>query len=295
MMNHPPPSHPPPPPPTFMPAAPPTRSAPGRSVVVPTLKKPTAKVLPPRVILQAVEGWGKTSAGLSAPNPVVLMAPEETGYLTLLGAGLAPSVDCAVINTWEGLLALLSQVAVQSAGGVSGRTLVLDAIGGFERLCHEYICRVEFDGDWGQRGFSGYMRGHEIASTEWHQLLQRLDGLHSLGWAILLLSHVAIRTFKNPMGEDFDRYISDVHPKTMAPSRQWCDALFFGRFLTVVDKPKGGRAKGIGGRERILHTQHSDAYDAKSRYPLPESISIPEDPMRIWDNIWAHMPQRKEG
>ncbi|HUW30151.1 MAG TPA: hypothetical protein VM223_00910, partial [Planctomycetota bacterium] len=55
---------------------------------------------PPRIVLNAVEGWGKTSTAAFSPKPAILMAAGETGYQTLLGAGLVPEVDTAFANSW---------------------------------------------------------------------------------------------------------------------------------------------------------------------------------------------------
>ena len=252
-----------------------------------TLGKMQPTFAPPRLVLNAVEGWGKTSCAAFAPAPAILMAAGETGYETLLGSGLVPQVDTARVPSWPALLELLDKL-----GEVEKPThlvLAFDALGGFERLCHQHVCERDFDSDWGERGFVGYQRGYDLAVTDWLQFLQRLDRIRARGVAILMLGHVQVRPFKNPLGADYDRYVCDVHHKTWGITHKWADAVLFGQFVTVVDKsrPTDRKGKGIGGTDRVVYTERRDAYDAKNRYGMPEEIDIPGEPAQVWQTIWA--------
>jgi len=225
------------------------------------------------------------------------MARDETGYETLLGAGLVPNVPCARVDTWDQLLAMLFEW-----DATSYKTLVLDALGGFERLCHEHVCKREFNGDWGEKGFTAYQRGYEVSLTDWLALLKAVDRLRDKGVTTLLLSHCKVETFKNPTGADYDHYVAECHHKTWALTKRWADAILFGTFFTIVETDRGSKpetlrkGKGIGGTERVIYTQHRDGYDAKNRYNMPESIDIPNDPSSIWKTIWTTIqPQTPKG
>jgi len=255
------------------PTLPPPRK-PAPSVAPPQAQSPTKafaltraipKWEPPRIVLNAVEGWGKTTAIAHAEDVAILMAAGETGYDTLLGVGSVPAVTTAHVDSWSGLLALLD------AWPSGHKTIALDALGGFERLCHEHVCRTQFGGDWGERGFASYQKGFDVSIGEWLGLLARLDRIRAqTGAAVIITSHCRIKTFKNPLGPDFDRWCADCHDKTWAVTAKWADAVLFGNFFTVVqggtagERPKKG--KGIGGTERILYTERRDAWDAKNRY-----------------------------
>jgi len=258
---------------------------------VPMLGKLTPTFMSPRIILNAVEGWGKTTMGAYTPNPAILMSAGETGYETLLGAGLVPSIDAATINTWEELLIMLDNVDGHD-------TVILDALGGFERMCHAYICDREFNGDWGERGFASYQKGYDVSITEWLKFLVKLDQLRSNGSMIIILSHCKIKTFKNPLGADYDRYVSDVHDKTWAVTAKWADTVLFGNFYSVIETNKSNKhealkkGKGIGGTERIIYTERRDAFDAKNRYGMDNEIDIPNNTSQIWDTIYNQI--RKE-
>ena len=265
------------------------------AVNVPTLSMAERKFLPPKIALNCVEGWGKTSCGAYAPKPGILMARDETGYLTLLGANLVPSVPNTPITSWESLLALLKNLIADDK--LPYKTLVFDAIGGFERLCHELVCNRDFKGDWGEKGFTAYQQGYDVAINDWLKMLALLDRLNAKGIIILLLGHIQIRPFKNPMGPDFDRYIADIHHKTWSFTHKWVDAALFGTYVSVVDQVSKGRnpkGKGIGGTERVLYTERRDSFDAKNRYSMPPEIDIPNNPSQIWSTIWQNI-YRKEG
>lgn len=283
----------PPPPPVSRNAA--TRVT--QKVAAPKWGKIQPAFQPPRIIVNAVEGWGKTTLAAHTPNPLIVMAAGETGYETLLGSGLVPSVDAAKVATWSETLALVDELIENASGH---KTLVFDAMGGFERQCHEHVCLRDFDGDWGERGFSSFQKGYDLAVADWLHLLSRLDRLRDThGVMVLMLAHSKVKSFKNPMGADFDRYISDVHEKTWAVTAKWADAVFFGNFYTIVeggktgDRPKKG--KGIGGVDRVLYTERRDAFDAKNRYGMPEVVDIPNDPTQSWSTLWAAIKPQSNG
>jgi hypothetical protein len=232
----------------------------------------------PRIVLNAVEGFGKTSCGAYAEQPVIVMTGGETGYETLLKSDRVPDVDRVNVTTWPELLAVCREV--------NHKTFVLDALSGVERMCHEFVCERDFRGEWAD-GFMAYGRGPDAAVTEWLKLLVALDGVRARGTTILLLSHSKIKPYKNPLGADYDRFIADLHEKTWSATHRWADAVLFGTFVNVTQKT-GNSVKGIGRDTRVIYTQRRDAFDAKNRYGMPESIDIPNDPSKIWSTVKAH-------
>jgi len=230
----------------------------------------------PRVVLNAVEGWGKTSTGAFAPDPVILCATGENGYQTLLGAGLVPNIPAAVVNEWPEFLATLDAIAASCPY----KTVVLDALGGFEAMCHRFVTVRDFKGDHGSKGFLNYHKGYDVSVTDWIGMLAKLDKIHAQGVAILALSHCQDKNHPNPMGEDYMKTIGSMHPKTWAATKRWTDAILYGKFLTIVDQKKG-----IGGTDRILYCEQRDAYDAKNRYGMEPELMIPKEPAKVWVTI----------
>ena len=282
----------PPPPPPSRPAPPSAQS----SGIIPTFGKAVAAKVAPRLIINAVEGFGKTTIAAHAPNAAILMAKGETGYTTLLSKGRVPAIGAANIEDWGGLNALLDSWLASDV--LPFESLALDAMGGFERMCHEMVCRRDFKGDWGERGFTSYNKGYDVSIPDWELMLGRLFDLNQRGVAIILLSHCKVKNFKNPLGPDFDRWVSNVHEKTWGITAQWADAVFFGNFVTVVDEVKSTgqkkTGKGVGGSERVIYTERCDAFDAKNRFGMPPMIELLPDPAEMWNTIEYYINKPKE-
>lgn len=264
--------------------------------------KPHASIAGDVIVLNAVEGWGKTTAGCYAAKPLILMARGETGYLTLRKSGRVPDVDTvtngdgepSTLNEWQEVMDV-----VDSLAGDDHETYVFDALSGFERLCHEHVCRTQFGGDWGEKGFASFQKGYDISVGEWCKLLAKLEQIKGQGKTILMLSHSKVRPFRNPLGADYDKFVADCHDKTWSVTAKWADAVLFGTYLSYVDTARSSgniakdKGKGIGGTERVLYTESRDAFVAKNRYGMDESINIAGDPAEVWNTIWAQLRPTK--
>lgn len=250
--------------------------------------------LPNRVILHAVEGLGKTSFGANAPAPLFLMARGETGLETLIDSGqLGATPHLPELQTWQETLSALNALRSQEH---AFKTIVLDTLNGFERLCHEHVCEVSFNSDWTDKGFASYGKGPEVALPEWRMFLSLLDKVREeRGCSILCLAHTKVKTFKNPEGPDYDRYTVDMNDKTWGLTHKWADMVLFGNFLTETKKEKGDvRAKGMGGQDRVLYTERHAAFDAKNRHGLPEEIDLGRNGSEGWSNFVSALRAGRE-
>jgi hypothetical protein len=216
------------------------------------------------------------------------MTAGETGLLTLVDCGRLPETPhFPVANKWQDLLASIQALIEQEH---DFRTVVIDTINGAERLCHEYVCQRDFNGEWGEKGFNAYKRGQEVALNDWKQLIDLFDQLKAKGVRPLLLAHTATTTFKNPMGADYDRYQADLNQKTWAMTAKWLDAIFFGDFETILanEKDPMRKTKAINSEVvRVLYTEERASFDAKNRFGLPASIEMPNDPKGAYDTLMA--------
>lgn len=236
-----------------------------------------------------MEGFGKTSIGCYFAKPIFLMSDGETGLETLIDNGLVPDTPhFPPITTWEEKTDALDFLL---NGEHSYGTLVLDTQSGFERICHEYICRKNYKGDWSGSGFMSFREGYETSLPEWANFLAELDAIRERRkMAILGLCHVKISPFKNPEGSDYDRYTPAMHDKTWSLTHKWADAVFFGNYHTVVEDGtrKDGKAKkgkGKGGRERVLYVERTAAFDAKNRNGLTEAIDMGNSGQEAFNNL----------
>jgi AAA domain len=240
--------------------------------------------LPTRLFVYAHEKWGKTSLAAFAPRPVFLMTRGETGLETLLAAGRLPATDHFrdPAADWADVR---HAVRVLTDEEHSFGTLVLDTANGAERLCLEAVCREQFDNSW--PAFDAYGRGVSAAQGEWVKLLDALDRLREARrMAVILLAHARVQAFRNPAGNDYDRYQPDLTRPVWSVTHKWADVIAFGSFQTH-EKPTGekGKVKATGGQQRVLHLERSAAWDAGNRYGLPAALGCGGGAQVAWDAL----------
>jgi hypothetical protein len=239
------------------------------------------------MILYGVPGIGKTSFAAEMPGVVFMVESAEQGIHTLKEAGLVRH-DLPVlppVSSWGDALGMLDALRTDEH---DHKILVIDAIGGFERLCHEEVCRREYSSEWGERGFGSYQKGFETALSDWRLFINALDALRDeRSMRIVILGHAKIGPFKNPSGPDYDRYSVDVHHKTWALTHKWADMVLFANYETNFDKKEENakKAKAKGGKVRILYTEHEAAFDAKNRHSLPAEIEMGNSGSEAWSNF----------
>lgn len=94
----------------------------------------------------------------------------------------------------------------------------------------------------------------------------------------ILIAHTEIKRFDSPETEPYDRYQPKLQTRSSALVREWCDAVLFANYRTIVKKDDVGFNKtvsrGISTGERLLFTSERPAYMAKNRYNLPESLAL---------------------
>ena len=252
-----------------------------------------AKPRPMAAIVYGSPGTGKTSLGAAIPNRVFLIDAKEDGINTLKASRLVDA-DIPVlppVDSWEDTLAVLKQLATNEH---PYKALVLDTLGGLERLCHDYICRIHFRGDWGEKGFAGYQRGYEVALPEWRLLLNALDDCRDAGMSVMCLTHSVVAPFKNPEGEDYDRFVPDMHRKTWTLTHRWADMVLFLNYYVEVTTD-GQRPKGRGGQNRIAYTEYHAAYEAKNRSGLPSEIDMGASGKEAWNNLKSAIEAARKG
>jgi hypothetical protein len=179
-------------------------------------------------------------------------------------------------ETWEDIFLALRALYSEKH---DYKTVVLDTLDQAEALCWEHICKQTECASIEDVG-GGWQKGYTAAVDEWRRLLAALERV-SAGkkMNVLLVAHCWVRTFKNPIGEDYDRYELKLHPKAAGVIRDWSDALCFARFEDLASpskdsKGKAKRVRGVSTGARVLHTDHQAAWDGKNRYGLPEELPL---------------------
>lgn len=217
---------------------------------------------PKRVLLYGPEGIGKSTFAMSAPAPIFLCPEDGTAELDV--ARLPEP------KNWSDILAAVKMLATEVH---DFKTLVVDTLDWIEPLCWDFVCERE---GWKSIETPGYGKGYLEALNTWRGLITEIDHLRAQRkMHIVLLGHSKVATFKNPEGEDYDRYSLKMHDKAGGLLKEWVDAVLFANYETFVDKAsKMARGKGLSSGARVIHTERRAAWDAKNRYGLPEQIPL---------------------
>lgn len=259
----------------------------------------TGQKLPSRIILHGGEKIGKSSFAAHASKPIFAMTRGETGLLTLMDEHLVPETahfefgpKAKDIKTWADLKACVSAMTID-AEGYPFSTFVIDTLNGAERLCFDHLVQSKYGT---YEKFNDYGKGPEVAQEEWINFLEDLDRLRAARrMSIILLCHTKVKTFKNPEGNDFDRYTPDMHEKIWGRTHKWADIILFANYETLANKEKGAlKAKGAATGRRLLHTVRTAAWDAGNRHNLPEEIEMGNGGQEAWSNFVTAVKAARE-
>lgn len=217
---------------------------------------------PPRILLYAPHGLGKTTFGASAPAPIFIPTEDGLGVLEVPHFPLAQS-EAAVL---EAIGALYEEKH-------DYQTVVLDSLDWLDNLIWADV-NTKFD----EKALA-YGKGAVIVAERWRAILDGLNALRNdRGMAVILIAHCQVKRFDSPETEPYERYQPKLQDRSSALVQEWCDAVLFANFKTVVKKSDVGFKKevsrGITTGERLLYTTEKPAFYAKNRYSLPESLPL---------------------
>jgi hypothetical protein len=224
---------------------------------------------PPRVLIYGTEGIGKSTFAASSPAPIFIGAEDGTSEL-----------DVARFPEPRGWEDVLEAIAELTTAQHNYRTVVVDTLDWLEPHCWEAVCRGKKD----KAGKPikhiedfGYGKGYAAALDFWRVFTARLEQLRAQrSMGVILIAHAWIKAFKNPQGEDYDRFELKLHARASGLLREWSDAVLFANYETHTYE-SNGRVKGISTGARVVHTTRTAAYDSKNRYDLPEKLPLDWD------------------
>jgi hypothetical protein len=227
--------------------------------------KRNTSISAPRIMVYGVEGIGKSTFASTAPNPIFITTEDGLGSLQVDHFPLATSTE-----------EVLDAIATLYKEKHEFQTVVIDSLDWLEAIIQREIeTRYEAKE-------LAYGKGTIIAAEKWREILDGLNGLRNdKSMVVILLAHCMIKRFDSPEVEPYDRYQPKLQERSNAVIREWCDAVLFANYKTIVKKDDVGFNKttnrGISTGERLLFTSERPAYMAKNRYNLPESIAMDFD------------------
>lgn len=216
---------------------------------------------PVRLLVHGGSGVGKSTFAAGAPNPLFCDAERRTGH-----------IDCARFEPadWPEILAFMAE----SIKSKPCETLVFDTLDYMEAMQWGYLAKREGVSNI-EKVAGGWGKGYNVARDEWQTFMLGVDKLTSVGITCVLLAHSESRTFKNPVGEDYDQFAIKLHKAAKALIVSKVDAVGYATFEDFARAATVGlKAKAITTGGRVLKFAHHPAYDSKPGIALPDELPL---------------------
>lgn len=252
---------------------------------------------PMAMVLHGVPGSGKTGFAGHAPDPLFIRSKEDTGPEDLMMGRQIPKSKVETVENWKELLEICWDIALSESSKY--KTIILDDVTSFEQYAQRAYCEKYYKGDWDhpKQGFNAYQQGPKATARNYiPELLQVLNKSRENGVSSILITHSVVKTFKNPEGEDYDRWQPSLDKETWEQIKRWAQYIFFINFYVPTEK-QGMRNKprDTDMAMRFLYTAWRPAFEAKSRFPLPDSIDLGDAAKEGWDNFQKELRDSFEG
>jgi hypothetical protein len=222
---------------------------------------------PPRILLLGVEKIGKSSWGSQAPEAVFVPVKGEQGL---------DRIDCRkfpVAGSFADVMGCLTVLATEEH--IFG-TVVVDSTSALEPLVWERTCEDNKAASIEKVG-GGFGKGYVEALKYWRQMQAALDLLREQrGMAVILIGHVKVKTFNDPLTDPYDTYTFDLQDRAANLLYRWADAILFANYKTyartVAQAGDKKTVHAVGGTERAVFTEKRPAHPGGNRYSLPYEL-----------------------
>lgn len=216
----------------------------------------------PRVLIYGSHGLGKTTFGAGAPKPIFILTEDGLGSLEAEHFPLA--------TTFADVLDAIGTLLTEDH---PYQTVVIDSLDWLDN--HIW---TDINAKHDEKALA-YGKGAMIAADYWRNVLEGLSALRDQkGMAVILIAHSEIKRFDSPEVEPYDRYQPKLQARSSALVQEWCDAVLFANYKTIIKKDDVGFNKtvsrGFTTGERLIFTSEKPAYLAKNRFGLPESLPL---------------------
>jgi hypothetical protein len=247
--------------------------------------------LPPRVLIYGPEGVGKTSLAADA-GALFLDLEGGSGQLDVARYPFNPGEhDEFRPRDYEQLCSAIDDLAANPGHGFAA--VCIDTGDALEALIHLHLRKKNGNVSSIEKVGGGYGKGYRAAVEELRSFQHRLDQLRAQGVIVIVICHSQTVTFKNPEGEDFDRYTLKVHANDKASFagqlKEWPEIVGFLHFEGGAKKKNPDdddeRARGWTTNRRMLELTREAAWDAKWRLLTPITSPIEISAERPWAPI----------
>ena len=213
-------------------------------------------------VVHGVESAGKTTFAAGAPSPLFL---DFEGGSNFLNVNRVKPVD------YQQCLNIIKMLENEDH---QYQTLVIDSIDFAEVMMGDFVSKSH-----GKKSLEdfGFGAGHKYMAKEFIRFLTRIDRLRkNRRMNIIFIAHSLIKKYDDPrLQQGYDRFTIKLYHSNAERLKESCDFLLFATFLDLTTGGTDGqRAKGISSGRRLIMTQRTPAYDAKSRVNIPDELDM---------------------
>lgn len=246
---------------------------------------------PPRILINAVHGWGKTSFAGGAPNPIII---DLEG-----GANTTDIPRTPQVKSFDVLMDILRELYEKKGNGHDFETLIIDSTTRLDDLINKKVCEDAKVETLDKIGFGG---GSILAMDLWQRLWFALENIRvDKGMTIINIAHPGMYTVDEPEGDSYSRIGIQMKRSAKASTdvagflETSHDVVIYGDFAVYKNEEVDGFSKKTvakGGKSRTLQTTNSAGITAKSRYSgmgMPTMINVPTFDGLIGENERKNM------
>jgi hypothetical protein len=225
--------------------------------------------LPPRILIHAQEGVGKTTLASRFPKAIFLQCED----------GCPSGLTIDSFGPLESFGAVLQAITVLATEAHDYRTVVIDSLDALEPLVWAAVC-AEYS--WQTIESPGFGKGYVVAGRWWLDALAGLDFLRrQRGMMVVLLAHSAVEIVSDPRAASYTSYQLRLHRRARGLVQDTMDVIgFMAPDLNIQSEEVGfgkKRNRADGGSTRWLHFEGRPSFVAKNRYGLPAKMIVPKE------------------
>lgn len=220
---------------------------------------------PYKLVLHGDEGVGKTTFAAGLEKPIFICTEHGSDNLDI---ARATRDDGVVLESYTDVKDVISWLRDNDH---EFRTVVVDTIDALTDLMEIEICEKQ---EWRSVSAVEFGKGWAEVLEAWRWFSARLDELRNKKQMnIVLIGHSDVKRQNDPDKDPFDRYVLRLYSKAANHLKSWTDMFFFTRYEVGTIK-KNGKVVGVSTGRRVVHTRHTAAYDAKSRFWAPDAFDL---------------------